>query len=180
MNDFWAGSLAGLAATAPMTAVMEALYRVLPAEERRGPLPPREITETAADAVDVEDDLSESEKKALTGVAHFGYGLEAGAIYGALARHLPFTPAVNGIAYGLAVWTGSYLGWLPAARVLPSAADEPAGKNAVMIAAHVVWGAALGVLTQQMLAREPEPNLSDGFGLSPGPAVMPAAWATAD
>src|SRR5687768_10982856 len=110
-NRALAGSLAGFAATAPMTAVLEALYRVLPTHHKRGPLPPREITQKAADAVDAEDDLSEPEKKGLTGLAHFGFGTGAGAAYGAVAGHLPFGPAANGVAYGLAVWAGSYLGW---------------------------------------------------------------------
>lgn len=148
-----AGALAGLAATAPMTAAMTALHRALPPEERRGPLPPREITEQAADAVGVEDELSEGHKTALVGLAHFAYGAGAGGLYGLLAPHLPLGPAANGVAYGLSVWAGSYLGWLPAAGVLPSAEDEPAGKNAVMIAAHVVWGAALGVLTDRLTGR---------------------------
>jgi uncharacterized membrane protein YagU involved in acid resistance len=155
-NRMLAGSLAGFAATAPMTAVMEALYRVLPPHEKRGPLPPREITQKAADAADVADDLSEPQKKGLTGLVHFGFGTGAGAAYGAVAPHLPLGPAANGVAYGLAVWAGSYLGWLPAAGVLPPATEEPAGKNAVMILAHVVWGAALGVLTDRLTGGRPE------------------------
>jgi hypothetical protein len=148
------GALAGLAATAPMTLVMDGLYRALPANEKRGPLPPREITMTAADAVGVEDELPEEGKKALVGVAHFAYGAGAGAAFGLAAPLLPLGPVASGVAYGLAVWAGSYLGWLPALRVLPSATDEPAGKNAVMIAAHVVWGAALGALAGRA-ARSP-------------------------
>jgi uncharacterized membrane protein YagU involved in acid resistance len=154
-NRVLSGSLAGFAATAPMTAVMEALYRVLPPHERRGPLPPREITMKAAEAVDAENELSETQKKGLTGLAHFAYGAGAGAGYGAVSPHLPFGPAANGVAYGLAVWAGSYLGWLPAAGVLPPATAEPAGKNAVMIIAHVVWGAALGVLTDRLVGGRP-------------------------
>ena len=146
-RGLFAGGLSGVAATVPMTLVMEAAYRALPPGEKRGPLPPREITMKAADAVGVEDDLSEPQKKGLTGLAHFAYGAGAGSVYGAVAPHLPLGPVGNGIAYGLAVWTGSYLGWLPAAGVLPPATREPAGKNAVMIAAHVVWGATLGLLT---------------------------------
>jgi hypothetical protein len=60
------------------------------------------------------------------------------------------------VAYGLAVWAGSYLGWLPAAGVLPPATEEPAGKNAVMILAHVACGAALGVLTDRLIGGRPE------------------------
>lgn len=149
-RDVIAGAVAGFTATGPMSAVMWPVYHALPPDETRGPLPPREITMQAADAVGVEGNLSEGQKAGLTAAAHFAYGAGAGAVYGALAPHLPFSPAANGIAYGLAVWAGSYLGWLPAVGLQPPATREPAGKTAVMIAAHVVWGAALGVLTDAL------------------------------
>ena len=151
LRGMLAGGAAGFAATAPMTVVMEALYHALPDDERRGPLPPWEITERTADAVGVEDDLSEGHKAGLTTAAHFGFGASAGAVYGAIAPHLPLPPVAGGVAYGLAVWAGSYLGWLPAVGLQPGATREPAGKNGVMIAAHVVWGAALGLVTQALL-----------------------------
>ena len=43
MNRYWAGALAGLAATVPMTATMLTLHRRLPKNERYH-LPPRELT----------------------------------------------------------------------------------------------------------------------------------------
>ena len=149
MNSTLAGSLAGFAATAPMTAVMLALHRRLPRWERY-PLPPRQITMRVADQAGVKHEMDEDQRTAATYAAHFGYGLGAGALYGLLAPHLPGAPAAKGVGFGLAVWAGSYLGWLPAANVLPPATDEPAERNAVMIAAHLVWGAATGVLTEAL------------------------------
>lgn len=155
-----AGSLAGLAATAPMTALMNALHPTLAPDDPQ-PLPPRQITMQAADSAGVKDDLDEESKTGLTMLAHFGYGTGAGALYGAAAPHLPFTPAVNGIAYGLTVWAGSYMGWLPAARILPPVSEQPAGRTAVMIAAHVAWGATLGVLHDMMIRRRSDPAWSE-------------------
>jgi uncharacterized membrane protein YagU involved in acid resistance len=149
------GSFAGLAATGPMTAVMDALYRAAPPDDGR-PLPPREITMQAADAVGVEDDLSEDEKTGLTMLAHYSYGAGAGAVYGVLAPHLPRNPTATGIGFGLAVWAVSYVGWLPALRILPPPHREEAERTGIMIAAHVVWGAALGVLTGLLLRGEDE------------------------
>ena len=152
MQTTLAGTVAGLAATAPMTGVMLALHRVLPARERY-PLPPRQITMRVAEAVGVKQELGEPGREAATAVSHFGYGATAGALYGLLAPHIPGPPLVKGIGFGLAVWTGSYLGWLPAAGILPPATREPARRNALMIAAHVVWGAATGLLTEHLAER---------------------------
>lgn len=149
-NRLIAGAAAGSVATGPMTLLMTGLHKELPRQEQY-PLPPRQITMAAAEAVDLENQLSEPEKQALTLAAHFGYGAGAGALYGAVAPHIPFSPVANGIVYGLAVWTGSYLGWLPAAGILPPATEEPARRNALMIGAHVLWGAVLGWTTNQLL-----------------------------
>src|SRR5262249_36443677 len=54
---------------------------------------------------------------------------------------------VKGTAYGLAVWAGSYLGLLPALGILSPATRHPPRRTALMIAAHVVFGSALGVFT---------------------------------
>jgi hypothetical protein len=145
-----AGAAAGLTATGPMTLFMAAAKTQLPPEQQY-PLPPPRITMRAAEAVDLHDDMDEAEKHAATGVAHFGYGTATGAVYGAIAPHLPFGPVLNGVAYGLGVWAGSYLGLLPALDLHPPATREPPGRNALMIGAHVVWGAVLGLLTDQLV-----------------------------
>ena len=144
-----AGSVAGFAATGPMTLLMEALHVGLPREER-DPQPPRQIVDRAAHAAGA-DDLSEGERQGLALVSHFGYGASAGALYGALAPSLPLPPVAGGVAYGLAVWAAGYLGWLPAAGLYRSALREPARRNALLIAAHVLWGASLGLATDELL-----------------------------
>ena len=149
VERLFAGGAAGLAATAPMTAAMAALFPALPPEDQH-PLPPRHITERVTEETGVDDDLSESEKETLTAVAHFGYGAATGAVYGLIRPSLPLPGAVAGVAYGLAVWAGSYMGLLPALRLYPHAEDESAERGALMIAAHVVWGAALGIVTDQL------------------------------
>jgi putative membrane protein len=45
------------------------------------------------------------------------------------------------------VWAGSYLGLLPVLGILSPATRHPTGRNALMIAAHIIWGATLGILT---------------------------------
>jgi hypothetical protein len=48
------------------------------------------------------------------------------------------------------VWAASYLGLLPALRLLPPATNHPRHRTALMIAAHLVWGSALGAILQAM------------------------------
>jgi hypothetical protein len=145
------GSLAGLAATVPMTLAMEGMHRQLPRREQYK-LPPRQITMRMAEFAGIEDDLDEPERKTATLLSHFGYGAATGAIYGAVGQRLLPGPA-GGVAFGLAVWAASYLGWLPAANILPPATRTPARRNALMIAAHLVWGLTLGAATEKLQAR---------------------------
>lgn len=144
-RDLCAGAAAGTVATAPMTAAMEGIRLMLPRYEQ-DPIPPRQITERAAAAVGVADDMTEGEKEAATAASHFAFGASAGAAYGLLAPLLPGGPVASGVGYGLAVWAGSYLGWLPSTGLYKRPGNEPAGRHAKMILSHVVWGACLGLL----------------------------------
>ena len=102
------------------------------------------------------DDMHEHEKTAATLAAHFGYGAAAGAAYIPFAGKSGLAPAAEGALFGLAVWGGSYLGVMPATGLYSSAKDEPAARNALMIAAHLVWGASLGVIYDALRKRTVE------------------------
>ena len=150
MNRILLGALAGLAATGPMTLAMKLMHEQLPSEERY-PLPPRQVTEGLAEKAGVNEELGEEERRAATWASHFGYGAACGALYGALAGgRLDANPVLAGVGFGVAVWAGSYLGWLPAAGILSPATEHPARRNALMIAAHVVWGATTGVVLERL------------------------------
>ena len=145
MNPAASGAAAGLAATVPMTAVMKLAQAMLPADERY-PLPPRRVTMRALRKVGVRPHvhLDETGRRGLTLAAHYGYGTAAGAVFGFLApRNVPDAVAA-GVGYGLLVWAGSYLGLLPALGLHPPATRDTPRRNAMMITAHVVWGATLG------------------------------------
>lgn len=149
MNNHIAGGVAGLAATAPMTLAMELMHQQLPWQERY-PLPPREITEKLAEEAEIEDEMSEEEQLVATLASHFGYGTACGVVYSTVADKLSGPPALRGIQFGLVVWAGSYLGLLPAMGILKPATEHPMRRNALMIAAHVVWGAATGAITDSI------------------------------
>jgi hypothetical protein len=70
-----------------------------------------------------------------------GYGLTAGAIYGALCPH-PGNLLVDGTALGLGVWAAGYLGWLPALGLMPPVQQQETEQIAGPIVQHVIFGVA--------------------------------------
>jgi uncharacterized membrane protein YagU involved in acid resistance len=154
------GLIAGVVATGPMTVAMALWHRRLPMSERY-PLPPREITMKLARDAGVSRELSPDMRSAATLLAHFGYGGAAGTLYKLISDKVPAPPIAKGVAFGLLVWGASYLGLLPGAGILKVATRHPARRNALMIGAHVVWGAVTGavaeLLTEEARGRGPQP-----------------------
>jgi uncharacterized membrane protein YagU involved in acid resistance len=147
------GALAGLSATPPMTLLMRGLHALLPPRERY-PLPPQQITTTLSGAAGVESHIDHPQEWELkTYVAHHAYGAGCGAAYALVEPALPGPPALKGALFGVGVWTVSYLGWLPAAGILPPANREPSGRNGVMLLAHVLWGATAATMLARKLQR---------------------------
>jgi hypothetical protein len=165
MQKLLAGAIAGTIATVPMTAAMKALQQGSPAARRRA-IPPREITHELARRAGVALARNGAASDAATSVSHLGYGGAVGALYPAASAWLPGPPLVRGALFGVGVWAASYLGWLPAAGVLRAATREPAGRNAMMIGAHLVWGVATALLADRLERwdgeeRGPDEGLSD-------------------
>ncbi|MEV0596743.1 DUF6789 family protein [Nonomuraea cavernae] len=135
MRNLVKGAASGALATAVMSAVMVAGERA----GLMGGQPPKHI---------VRSFLPGSERKrkpgegALAAVAHFGFGIGSGALFGLMARRRRArVPA--GIAYGLMIWVVSYAGWVPKMTVLPPIHRDRPGRPIVMAAGHVVYGTAL-------------------------------------
>ena len=137
MRQLLYGALAGMAATMAMTATIGRLESLLPRNQRY-PLPSREITQRILGVAQVRPDDKTLAATAMA--AHFAFGGLAGAIFPLFGRSRPL---VAGGAYGLAVWAVSYLGWLPATRLLAPATVHPMKRNLLMLAAHAIWGMAL-------------------------------------
>jgi hypothetical protein len=57
------------------------------------------------------------------------------------------------VVTGLAVWAVSYQGWIPALGILPKASEDRPARPAVMVTAHVVYGAVLGALEERLRRR---------------------------
>jgi uncharacterized membrane protein YagU involved in acid resistance len=148
-----AGAIAGTVATAPMTVAMKALQQAAPSARWRA-IPPREITRELAQRAGLAPARNGAAEDAATTLNHFGYGGAVGALYPYTAARLPAPTLVRGMAFGVGVWAASYLGWLPAAGILRPATREPAGRNAMMIGAHLVWGAATALLADRLARSE--------------------------
>jgi uncharacterized membrane protein YagU involved in acid resistance len=143
------GAAAGFVATAPMSISMLIGWALLPKQEKY-PLAPRLITEQITERVGLEDQMSENQLVGLTIFSHFGYGALFGALYALFEGRLRTPSRLKGTLAGLALWIGSYLGWLPAMGILQPATRHPWRRNLLMIRAHVVWGLTLGVMTQKL------------------------------
>lgn len=147
-RDATVGAVAGVVATFAMTLAAKELHARLPARERY-PLPPREITEPLLPARVFGRRVSEPTVEAATLASHTAFGAAAGAVFWPLFRDSRH-PALGGVAYALGVWTASYFGWVPLSGRLKPAYEHPPRRNALMIAAHVVWGATLGLVARSL------------------------------
>ena len=144
------GGIAGLAATAPMTALMVLGHQRLPWHQR-DPLPPALITAEVRRAVGLAPPRHAPAQAGVATVNHFSYGALMGALYGLLPSQLVREhPVASGAAFGLAVWAGNYLAALPLLNLHRSARCERERRNRVMIAAHLIWGVGTGLLIAAM------------------------------
>jgi hypothetical protein len=138
--DVLRGALAGTVATGAMSVLMLALRRPV------GEQPPEAIVKHVARGVGATP--TEREADAMAVVAHLGFGATIGAAYALLPR--TGAPALRGVVTALAVYGASYQGWVPALGILPPATEDHPGRPAVMVSAHVVYGAVLGVVEERL------------------------------
>ena len=111
------------------------------------PLPPREIVAILAEKSGLRRTLTPAQEHAVAVACHYGYGAAAGALYGTFTPPGASNP-LRGVAFGLTLWAASYLGWLPALRILRPATQHPPRRTALMIASHAVYGLALAALVR--------------------------------
>lgn len=143
------GTVAGAVAAFPMGAVMLAAD----AAGLMGRQPPALIVEQGLTTAGADASAGVTTTSAV--VAHVAFGAAVGALYGLVStRDVSRHPVIaRGVAYGLMVYTASYVGWIPALRILPSPPHDRPGRQASMIAAHVVFGAALAALLPVFVPR---------------------------
>lgn len=127
-----------------MSAVMFASQRL----GGMGEQPPERIVEEAASAAGT--GCGETQENATASAAHLAFGAAVGAMLAALQARFRFGHGVGpGIVHGLAVYTASYAGWIPALGILPFPTRDSNGRVFTMLAGHVVYGAVLGHLLDE-------------------------------
>jgi len=109
-----------------------------------GELPPETITATMLHRAGVGH--SGDQQDALAAVLHFGFGAATGAAFGVIAPKPLMVRVPAGMAYGAAIWGVSYMGWVPALGIMPPAERDRRDRQAIMLAAHLIYGTALAVL----------------------------------
>ena len=119
---------------------------MLALREQVGEQPPDAIVQAAAHAAGTAP--TEREADAAASALHVAFGAGVGGAYALLPRVGP--PGLRGVATALVVYAVSYQGWIPALGILPRATDDHPGRPAVMVAAHVVYGAVLGQVEDRL------------------------------
>ena len=137
------GAFAGTLATGAMSAVMLGLG------QKMGEQPPDAIVKRAALAAGKRP--SEPQADLLATLAHVAFGASVGAVYALLPRRM--TPVVRGVTTSLAVYISSYEGWVPALGILPPATEDRSDRQRVMLLAHLVYGAVLGIAEEELHER---------------------------
>jgi hypothetical protein len=146
MQTLTRGALAGLAATVPMTVVIEAGR----AAGLMGTPPPVEITENVAERAGENPDRQSPAFQAGWLAAHAGYGVACGTLFAALRPLLPRSDVAAGLLFGGAVWGVSYMSLMPGLNLYPPAEHDSPQRQAVMIAAHAVFGTALAGIERRL------------------------------
>jgi uncharacterized membrane protein YagU involved in acid resistance len=91
----------------------------------------------------------------LAELMHLGYGLFWGALFG--AAHGRRRHAVGaGAALGLGVWVSNVGALLPALDVLPPPWRSSWRQNLLNVSAHLLYGAATGLITDELGAQSRE------------------------
>jgi putative membrane protein len=120
--------------------------------------PPKTITSRVAQKAGMP--ASGASLDVATGLAHVGFGVVGGSAFGLIARRLPnlLASALVGVGYGLLIWTTSYVAILPSLDLMPGPAEGERRRTPVMVFAHIVYGAVLGMLAYALERRGSSPR----------------------
>jgi hypothetical protein len=137
------GAAAGVAATFVMQGLLESGKKLIP----EGTPPMRKDPgEFMVEKVPLPPKLKPLAINAL----RLGYGTTAGLLY-SLLPHSKWR-ALEGVALGLGVWAAGYLGWLPAAKLMPPVTEQTATQITVPVVEHALFGVAVAKAFEALAA----------------------------
>jgi len=136
------GTIGGCLGTIAMSVVMVAGQKV----GALGRQPPERIAAAGLDALGVQ--RTRTVQAGVAVLLHIVFGSAAGALFGLLYRRLraPLDPSLQGVIFASMVWAASYKGWIPALGIMPPPERDRAGRPVIMVLAHWLYGATLGML----------------------------------
>lgn len=144
------GAAAGAVATLPQSLIVwgfkaAGIYHQEP--------PPERISEDLNKPVLDLRTMSKPVRSSVILAEHVAFGAAGGAAFG-LTTGVIRPTTVAGLLAGLAIWKASYDGWIPALGIMPESQKDESGRALTMVAAHVVYGLALGALLDRWTRRE--------------------------
>jgi glycine/D-amino acid oxidase-like deaminating enzyme/nitrite reductase/ring-hydroxylating ferredoxin subunit len=150
------GAVGGAVATVAMSAAM-VLEKKL---GLMGQHPPKKIVRALRRRSGIAG-TSRTTDNVATVLAHWGFGIATGALFGLLNRRSRGTVRASllGAGYGAAVWAASYAGWIPALGIMPAPSRDRAGRPTSMVAAHLIFGSVLGAFVERLSPRPSRPEI---------------------
>jgi glycine/D-amino acid oxidase-like deaminating enzyme/nitrite reductase/ring-hydroxylating ferredoxin subunit len=141
------GALGGAVATFAMSAAMAVEKKL----GLMGEHPPKKIVRTLRRRSGIFG-TSRGTENAATVLAHWGFGIAAGALFGWLHRRPRGTVRTSllGAGYGAAVWAASYYGWIPAFGIMRAPHNDRPARPTTMVAAHLIFGSVLGAFVERL------------------------------
>lgn len=93
-------------------------------------------------------DISSADRRLLTVIAHFAYGIGTGAVFGILRRERggPGEESAVGSALGILAWGAGWSSWLPLTGVHRPPWNQRTPKVLLPVVDHAVFGAAWGLV----------------------------------
>jgi hypothetical protein len=146
LERFALGAAAGLAGTFALQPIRAQMARALPEtvppmREEPGAFMIEQVEEWLPD--ETREQIPSSMEDAAAKSLALGYGMTAGALYGTLAGER--NVLLDGVLIGMATWAVGYLGWLPAANLMPPIDKQATGQVVMPIAQHIVFGLATSI-----------------------------------
>jgi putative membrane protein len=141
MNDFMTGLGKKLQQSAP--SEKEDRQQEASQEQSQQDQPQEDATMKAADAVAYTatgEHLSHAQKEMGGPIVHYAFGALSGALYGGLAEYSPTVTSGFGTGFAGVLFSTADLLAVPALRLAPSPANQPASAHASPFAAHIVYG----------------------------------------
>ena len=134
-KNVWKGLLAGAISGLVATAAKTFAEKMNPPRIHGEPEPPEVLADKVAG-----HSLTGTQKVVTREAIHWGFGVAAGAAYGALVEFYPAAAAQEGASFGLALLALTHETALPAMGLSPEPEDQSLREQSSEAAAHVLFG----------------------------------------